>query len=132
MSKKVVIIGSATLQEKIQSWKFWWEEKGCEVIDYPRPIPADNFLKFYPEVHQNFYSNLMKADIIFVMNENKNGVTGYIGAESFAEMAFGVAQNLVHDKSIEILLLQMPEEKVQSYSEVDLWLELGWIKLFSD
>lgn len=65
------------------------------------------------------------------MNEDKNGVVGYLGAESFAEMCFGVAQNLIHNKNIEIILLQMPEKRVQSYDEINLWLKLKWIKLFN-
>jgi hypothetical protein len=63
------------------------------------------------------------------MNENKNGIVGYLGAESFAEMAFGVAQNLLYNKNIEILLLQLPGNKVQSYDEILLWMKLGWICL---
>lgn len=64
------------------------------------------------------------------MNEDKNDIKGYVGAESFAEMCFGVAQNLIYNKNIEVMLLKMPDEKVQSYNEVQLWLKLGWIKLY--
>lgn len=64
------------------------------------------------------------------MNEDKNGITGYIGAETFAEMAFGVTQKVVYGKDLEILLLKRPGENVFSFSEIELWLKLGWIKLF--
>jgi hypothetical protein len=129
MAKKVVIIGSASLQEKIQWWKSWWEGQGLEVTAYPAPVPQETFLKEYPKVHTDFFASLEEADLVFVMNEDKNGVPGYIGAESFAEMAFAVAQNLVHDKRIDVLLLRMPDKSVQSYAEVELWLKLGWIRL---
>lgn len=45
-------------------------------------------------------------------------------------MCFGVAQNLIHNKNLEVMLLQEPSERVQSYEEIVLWLKLGWIKLY--
>ena len=62
----------------------------------------------------------------------KGGVEGYIGAETFAELTFTVAQNLVYRKNIEIILAKMPSEKVQSFEEVNLWLRLGWIRVFKE
>ena len=128
--KKVVIAGSASLQKEIKHWISLWEHSGYEILDYPTPISPDNFLEEYPKAHANFFNNIEKADILFIMNENKNGITGYIGAESFAEMGFGVAQNLIHGKKIEIMILQVPESRVQSHEEIELWLKLGWIKLY--
>lgn len=128
--KKIVIAGSASLQEKIQYWKKFWEGQGYSVIDYPSPISKYNFLEEYPKVHADFFKNIMKADTLFVMNEDKNGVSGYLGAESFAEMGFAVAQNLIHNMNIEVILLQAPQRTVQSYEEIELWLKLGWIKIY--
>ncbi len=132
MTKKVVIAGSASLQEKVGFWKKHWENKGCTVTDFPSPIPKETFLADYPKIHTDFFQNITQADILFVMNEDKNGIKGYLGAESFGEMCFGVAQNLIYNKNIEIILLQSPEEKVQSYDEITLWLKLGWIRLYQD
>ena len=111
MRKKLVIAGSASLQEKVQHWKKFWEEKECSVTSYPVPISEETFLEEYPKVHTDFFKNIDEANILFVMNEDKNSITGYLGAESFAEMAFAVAQNLIHNKNIEVILLQMPEKK---------------------
>lgn len=130
MRKKLVIAGSASLQEKVQHWKKFWEEKECSVTSCPVPISEETFLEEYPKVHTDFFKNIDEANILFVMNEDKNSITGYLGAEFFAEMAFAVAQNLIHNKNIEVILLQMPEKKVQSYDEIILWLNLGWIRLF--
>lgn len=129
MKKKVVIVGSASLQEKVQHWKSFWENEKHEVVNYPSSIAFNTFLDEYAQVHKKFFSDIENADIVFIMNETKNGVIGYIGAESFAEMAFAVAQNLVHGKNIKIILLQMPEKSVQSYNEIVLWLKLGWINV---
>ncbi len=128
--KKIVIAGSASLQEKILYWKKTWEDQGFEVIAYPLAIPEENFLERYPTVHVDFFKKITEADILFIMNEDKNGVEGYIGAESFAEMCFGVSQNLIYQKNLEIILLKMPDDKTQSYNEVSLWLKLGWIKFY--
>jgi len=129
--KKIVIVGSASLQDKIQLWKKFLEDDGFEILDYSHPIAEDVFIEEYPTVHKSFLNNIENADVVFVMNEDKKGVVGYVGAESYAEMAFAVAQNLLHKKNIEVILLQMPDKSVQSYDEVVLWLKLGWIKLFN-
>lgn len=127
--KKVVIAGSASLKDEAQHWKKFWEDKGYLVINYQKPISKEKFLEEYPLVYKAFFKNLTEADILFVMNEDKDGIAGYIGAQTFAEICFGVTQNVLYGKNIEVILLKMPDEKVQSYEEVKLWLELGWIKL---
>jgi len=130
MKKKVVIAGSASLQDKVKFWKKYWEKKGCEVINYPSEIKQDGFLEKYPKVHKKFFENINEADILFVMNEDKNGTKGYLGAESFAEMCYGVSQNLLNINNTEIILLQKPSSEVQSIDEINLWLKLKWIKLW--
>jgi len=130
MPQKLVIVGSAMLQERINYWRSFWEDKGFEITAYPAPITTEKMLEEYPNVHKNFFSQLENADVVFVMNENKNNLVGYVGAETFSEMAFVVAQNLLHDKKIKIILLQIPAPQVQAYNEISLWLKLGWITLF--
>ena len=98
------------------------------VVDYPLAIAKETFLKDYPQVHKKFFEHIIEADILFIMNEDKNNIQGYLGAESFAEMCFGVTQNLLDGKGRKVILSQMPEEKVASYDEIILWLELGWIR----
>jgi hypothetical protein len=48
MTKKIVIAGSASLQEKVLYWKMFWENRGYCVTDYPVPINKENFLEEYP------------------------------------------------------------------------------------
>jgi len=129
--KKVVITGSSSLKEQSEYWKRFWENKGYLVINYPLPISEETFLEEYPIVHKEFFKNITETDILFIMNEDKNGMIGYIGAESFAELCFGVSQNLIYNKNIEIVLLKMPDISVQSYEEINLWLKIGWIKILS-
>lgn len=130
---KVVIAGSAKLQDEIQKWIQYWESKeGCSVINYPHAILKDDFENSYPEVHTNFVKDITETDVFFVANEKKNDIDGYIGAETFAELGFGLAQNLIYGKNIKLILAHMPTEEVASYDEIAFWLKLGWIELLHD
>ncbi len=127
-SKKVVIAGSVSLQDDINKWTQYWNGlDGHLVIDFPKSIPKDNFDSLYPNVHKEFFEKITETDILFIANEDKNNISGYIGAETFAEMAFGVAQNLLYNKKIKIILAKMPSKNVQCFDEIVLWKKLGWI-----
>ena len=130
--KKVVIVGSAKLQNNINYWKEKFSNNNYEILDYPKAIEKERFMELYPNVHKEFFENITKTDMLFIMNEDKNGITGYIGAESFAELAFGLTQNLLYNKNIELVILKMPSPEVQCYDEIYLWLKLGWIKLYKE
>ncbi len=130
--KKVVIAGSAKLQNDINCWKQKFSDAHYEVLDYPKAIESEKFLELYPTVHKDFFENITKTDVLFIMNEDRNGIIGYIGAESFAELTFGLAQKLVYSKNIELVILKMPGKDVQCYEEINLWLKLGWIKLYEE
>lgn len=128
--KKVVISGSSKLQDKVKYWVHHFKEKGYEVIDYPKPIDKEKFMELYPNIHKDFCKSIIQADILFIMNEDKNNLQGYIGAAVFAELAFGLTQNLIYNKNIDLVVYKMPSVEVQCYDEIKLWLELGWIQLY--
>ena len=76
---KVVIAGSAKLQNEIQEWVAYWNKKdGCSVLNYPKIIPQDNFDNLYPDVHKTFFKNIAEADVLFIANDKKNEINGYI------------------------------------------------------
>mgnify|MGYP003416215539 FL=1 len=130
--KKIVITWSASMQDKISYYEKYFSDKWYNVIDTPKPIPENTFFKEYPKVFTDFFENITKTDILFIMNEDKKWVSWYIWPASFSEMCFWVAQNRIYNKNIKIILLKMPEEKVQSYDEFKLWLKLWWIELFDE
>ena len=130
--KKVIIAGSAKLQDKIECWKNFFESKNYTILDHPKVIEKAKFNEVYPNRHKEFFENIINADILFVMNEDKNGLKGYIGAETYAELAFALAQNLIYNKTIDLIILKMPNKEVQCYEEIKLWLELGWIRLMKE
>ena len=131
MINKVVIAGSSSLKEEMRKWADYWNNKpDYSVIDWPKPIEKQKLKNLYPENFKKFFENITLADIVFVANEDKKGIEGYVGAETFAELTFAVSQNLLFNKNIDILLAKMPSNKIQSFDEINLWLEIGWIKLF--
>lgn len=130
--KKVVISGSSKLQDKVNYWLKHFEDKDYEILDYPKLIEQDNYEKELPKVYEDFYTALENTDVFFLMNEEKKGIKGYIGASAIAELTYVVILNLIHNKNIEIYILNMPSEEVSSYDEVKFWLDMGWIKLYKE
>lgn len=128
---KIVISGSASMQSYFIKWKENFESNGNEVLAYPMPISKENFINEYPQVHNDFFNNITKCDELFVLNEDKNEIVGYIGAAVFAEIVFAVMQNRLYNKNIEVVIYKMPSKEVKCYDEIALWLELGWIKIYN-
>ncbi|MEO1770768.1 hypothetical protein [Candidatus Enterococcus ferrettii] len=129
MQPKVVISGSIDFQNEFMRLIRSFESKGCEVIDYPRL--SDNLTEEYPILLSDYFRNIEAADIFYLLNLEKNGVTGYIGAASFSELAYAVSQNLIHDKHIAIILAEKPSESVQCSPEIELWLQYDWLTIDS-
>lgn len=134
LMKKVVISGSVRLQQGLKKWNQRWLSAGFDVIYLPELIDHDeNFTAAYKDTYRRLYKSLLRTDVLFVMNENKHGVDGYVGAQTFAEASYAVANNLIlNNRKICIVLLNMPSKQVASYSEITIWLELGWVVLFDD
>ena len=43
--KKIVISGSSKLQDKVNYWLEYFKNENCEVLDYPKLIEEDNYIK---------------------------------------------------------------------------------------
>ena len=127
--KKIVIAGSAKFCDEMSEWKEYFENKGHEVINYPKKIDQRNAQE-YQHVYIKFFESLNETDILFVVNKNKNGLEGYIGAETFAELTYALIQKKVNGQNKKIYLLKMPSEEVACYTEIRNFLELGWIEIF--
>ena len=128
--KKIVISGSSKLQDKVEYWISYFKNLNYEILDYPKYTEPSEYEKTLPKIYKNFYTALENTDVYFLMNEEKNGIKGYIGASSIAELTYVVILNLIHNKNIEIYILNMPSKEVSSYDEVKFWLNMGWIRLF--
>jgi len=120
MSQKIVISGSASLQEEMKKRVRFWEEKGDQVLAWPVPI------------HDAFYNAINGTDILFIANVGKNDVLGYVGPNAFAEISFAVGLNFVRKRKIRIILLNMPMDE-SSYGEaLRLWIKNGWMEIFDE
>ena len=128
--KKIVISGSSKLQDKVNYWLNFFKNKNYEILDYPRLIEQDKYKEELPLVYKNFYKALENTDVFFLMNEEKNGIKGYIGSSAIAELNYVIILNLIHNRNIDIYILDMPSKEVSSYDEVKFWLDMGWIKLY--
>ena len=120
------------MQDKITYWKNYFTNKNLEVIDYPKKINKKNLLKELPNLYSNFYKSIDNTDILFLVNVDKNNIKGYIGANIFSELNYALIQNLNNNKNIKIYLLQKPSKELFCYDEIMNYLELGWIKLYSE
>lgn len=130
--KKIVISGSSKLQDKVNYWLEYFESKNYEILDYPKFIEKENYNTELPKVYQNFYTALENTNVLFLVNEKKDGIQGYIGSNMIAELTYAVIQNLIHHKNIDIYILNMPSKQVASYNEVKFYLDMGWIKLYRE
>lgn len=130
--KRVVISGSGKILDKIDYWCSFFEQHGCHVIGKPEALSESNFLQELSVVHSRFYQAIDACDILFVANEDKNGVSGYIGPSAFSEINYAIAQNLNHGKQILIFIRQMPDKNLPVYEEISSYLSLGWIYLWPD
>lgn len=128
--KNLVISGSAKLQTEIKTFLDFIKNK-YNVLDYPKAISSDNFIEVYPEIYKNFFDNIDKCDTYLLFNCDKNGIEGYIGAAGFAELSYALARKLNHGKQVDIYILKMPSKEVPCHDEIKLYLELGWIKIWS-
>lgn len=124
--KKVVISGSTKLLKEVSYWKKVFEEKGYEVINYPHIEENADI----GEVYKKYYNDIEQCDIFFLMNEKKGNIEGYIGASVFGELTYAIMNNVIHNKNIKILMLDMPSIALFCHEEIVRWLDLGWIKFY--
>ncbi len=129
--KKLIISGSSKLQERAAYWRGYFEGRGYEVIDYPVAVSSEgDYAENLTDFYCSYYQNLDRADVFFLMNEDKNGFGGYIGPSTFSELSYVVVGNLNRGKKVEINLLQEPSSDQSCYQEIKFWLDQGWIKIY--
>lgn len=85
--KKIVLCGSKKFIPKFFELKAILEEMNYDVI-VPREFIVDMQKKEASLLH---FSEIEKDDVdaLLIVNENKDGLENYIGANGFAELAFG-------------------------------------------
>ncbi len=131
MKRKVVISGSASLPDDIARWKQHFEDRGYEVIGTPRlwDRTAD-FNEQLARVFQEYYDAVDDCDVFFLMNEEKNGIRGYVGANATAELIYVAQMNLRKKKGIKVYIANLPDERVAAHDEITSFLRAGWVSLY--
>lgn len=128
--RKIIIAGSAILYKEAFEMKNKLEIKNYDVIDYPKNIDASIEAE-YKQAYEKFYDRLNITDDLLLLNLDKNGIEGYIGYESFAELSNLVVKKIqVNDHKIYIY--KMPSKEVGCYDEIMHFLELGYIELYKN
>ena len=152
--KKLVISGSSKLHERALYWRGYFEGRGYDVIDWPSPVsdeeetldepqtepglslghwlsPNDSdYASRLTKIYKRFYKNLDQTDAYFLMNEDQDGVEGYIGASAIAELTYVVTGNLNRGKKVDIYILKLPSKNQNCYNEVKFWLDQKWIQIY--
>ena len=127
--RKIVIAGSAKFYKEALELKKELENKDYNVIDYPKSINV-NIEEEYKQAYERFYDNLSKTDDLILFNLDKNGIEGYIGYESFAELSYLVVKKIQVNNDHKIYIYKMPSKEVGCYDEIKHFLELGYIELY--
>ena len=127
--RKIVIAGSAKFYKEALELKKELENKDYNVIDYPKNINV-NIEEEYKQAYERFYDNLSKTDDLILFNLDKNGIEGYIGYESFAELSYLVVKKLQENNNHKIYIYKKPSKEVGCYDEIKHFLELGYIEIF--
>ena len=127
--RKIIIAGSAKFYKEALQLKEELESKNYIVIDYPKKIRDDVQLE-YKEAYESFYKNLEVTDDLLLLNLDKNGIEGYIGYESFAEMSNLVVKKILKNDDHKIYIYKKPSSEVGCYDEIMHFLYLGYIELY--
>ena len=126
---KRVIAGSAKFYKEVLEMKKELENNDYNVMDYPKNINV-NIEDEYKQAYERFYESLSKTDDLILFNLDKNGIEGYIGYESFAELSNLVVKKIQEDNNHKIYIYKMPSKEVGCYDEIKHFLKLGYIELF--
>ncbi len=127
--RKIVIACSAKFYKEALELKKELENKDYNVIDYPKNINV-NIEEEYKQAYERFYESLSKTDDLILLNLDKNGIEGYIGYESFAELSNLVVKKIQNNCDHKIYIYKMPSKEVGCYEEIMHFLELGYIELY--
>lgn len=126
--KKVVICASESLHKEAKDWKIRLEKEGYDVIRSVEVIQKTD--EAYQATHTDHYGKIAEADILLVLNLEKNGIRNYIGPSVFAEIAFAIGLNITSGKKIQVYCLNTLPQNIPYSDELKKWERLGWIKIW--
>ncbi|MBT5808156.1 hypothetical protein HOI18_02665 [Candidatus Uhrbacteria bacterium] len=126
--KKLTICASMAFSKEIGIWRTKLAEGGYEVIQYPKEFEGE-FLPNYKIEFSEHYQKMTDSDVVFILNLQKKGIDGYIGAAVFAEIAFAIGLNRTsrQDNPIKVCHLNPFPDELPYREELQHWQDLGWL-----
>ncbi len=106
------------------------EKEGYEVVRSIEIIKGTS--EAYQATHTDHYKKITEADVLFVLNPEKDGVANYIGPSVFAEIAFAIGLNIALGKKVEIFCLNPLPKNLPYSDELEKWEMLGWIRFWEE
>lgn len=128
--KKFVLSGSVKMASEIEKWRGYWQAQSeVQILDFPSAISPEGFLQEYSKVFREYFSHLDETHVLFVVNGEKDGIKGYIGAGMLSEIAY-VVSRIARGEKQEVILAHPPAFQLFCSDEIDLWIKLGWVRVF--
>lgn len=133
--KKIVICGSMRFVDEMKEWRDRLESEGYEVetptlFDFHKVRDEEKDLERFEEIKRketkNHFDKVRGADVLLILNYDKDGKGNYIGGNTFAEITYAVALNLCHGRDIEIYTMNPLPEYVPYYEEMKAWGVRQW------
>ena len=134
-TEKVTICGSMRFLDKMKSWKQKLESQGYEVFiptpfDFHTVRDEEKDLERFEEIKRretkHHFQRVELADVLIVLNYDKDGKKNYVGGNTFAEISYAVALNLCHGRSIRIYTINPLPEDSWCYEELHAWGIMQW------
>lgn len=127
--KNIVIIGNYNSDKDVSYWCNYFSKRGCKVLDYPKDPTKDSKL----DPCYNFFEYIKDTDILFILNNEKNGLDGYIDTTTFSKITYSIMKNLSDKKKrMSIYILKLPTSSLCYYNEILSFINNGQINLFRE
>lgn len=123
--RKIAIAGSSDFWLEALECKVMLESAGFEVTTHPVRDDSGSWAELYTD----YWDKLARTDDIFVLNLDKPGRPGHIGAESFAELSSMVVRKM-RGGDVHVYLHQLPSHKCACYDEIMEMAKLGWVEVW--
>ncbi len=125
-NKVITIASSLTFIDKIKEYENKFLELGYKVN-----IPFKEKGLYHQDI-KKFNTYVVDSNILFILNEKKEGIDGYIGNSVYSELIFALSLNVIYNKNIKIILLNMPSPKVNCYEEILMLINEKQVELYKE
>lgn len=121
--------------EQMKEWKEKLEDEGYMVetpalFDFHKVRDEEGNLEKFEEIKRRetkiHFDKVAQAELLLILNYDKDGKKNYIGGNTFAEIAYAIALNLCHGSSKEIYTINPLPTYLPYYEELRAWGVKQW------